>query len=213
MQSTKLSGSLIFGALAILVLFGIIFWFTGGNKQVISVSQVENIKKTDFSAVGTITFDNSGGGQSVMSLVYKGSGATSLTKELVLDAQSICATPTGALPCMAMSVTFDVPFGGKSAIVEGIEEGDKVIVRKLRALAEGETGRPPVIGSTLIPWIQALNLIRTCEVERVGQTHALDVYLTLKDGTEVRTVEPYIDEVFYAVSEAKKCPPIPIATE
>lgn len=201
------------GFIIVLAVLALVFWFTGGGEKKVSISQVQNIEKTDFSAVGTITFNNPGQAQGVMYLVYEEPGAPALTKELVIDAQSICATPTGALPCMAMSVTYDIPFGGKRAVVEGIKDGDKVIVRKLRVLAEGEVGRAPVIGSTLVPWAQALNLIRTCEVDRVGQTHALDVYITLKDGTEIRTVEPYIDEVFYAVSEAKKCPPIPIATE
>lgn len=46
------------------------------------------------------------------------------------------------------------------------------------------------------------------------QTHALDVYLTLSDGQEVRAVEPAIDEMFSVINRIReKCGTIPVATE
>lgn len=198
-----------------IVLIGIFYWFSDTldtEKQ--DPAAIPGISEpTDWIRAGTITVNTPGQVQGVMYLVYEEPGAPALTKQLVLDEYSICATETGALPCMAMSVTFDVAFGGKRASVEGIEEDEAVRVRKLQILREGEEARLGAPGSAFIPWVQAVNLLKTCSVEQVMQSHALDVYLTLQGGERVRAVEPVIDEVFRVLNEEVSCPPISVATE
>jgi len=176
--------------------------------------QVTRSAPTDFLRVGNITVNNPGQAQGVMYLVYEEEGAPALSRELVLDEMSICASGSGGLPCMAMSVTFDMAFGGRRAMIEGVLQGDKVLVRKMRILAEGEEPLSMDTGSVFIGWMDARRLIQSCSVESVMQTHALDVYLTLKDGERLRAVEPVIDEVFRVYDEVRGiCPPIPLATE
>ena len=51
-------------------------------------------------------------------------------------------------------------------------------------------------------WDDAINLIKQGEVVEVFQSHALDVQLILKDGTEINVKEPQIDAVF---DEIDKC--------
>ena len=53
---------------------------------------------------------------------------------------------------------------------------------------------PTFDGERTIPWDEALRLITSCEVTFAFQAHSLDVSLTLRDGTHVKTVEPAIDE-------------------
>jgi hypothetical protein len=51
-------------------------------------------------------------------------------------------------------------------------------------------------------------------VETIFQLHSLDVTLTMKDGSEVHTVEPFIDAVFQEVDKCgKPCEDIILITE
>ena len=169
---------------------------------------------TDFFEVGTATTDNPETGLGTPLLVYEKPGMPALTRDLVFDVLSFCASPSGAVPCVAMSATFDVSFGGKRVSVEGIETSEGVLVRKIRALREGEEMLGSETGNSFISWGHARSLIENCEAKMVFQTHALDVYLTLEDDRRVKTVEPGIDEVFRVLEGVQgKCPQIPVATE
>jgi hypothetical protein len=65
-----------------------------------------------------------------------------------------------------------------------------------------------------VDWDTAVELLTTGEVEMVTQLHSLEVTLTMKDGTEIHTMEPNIDAVFQAVKECgQPCGEIILATE
>ena len=73
-------------------------------------------------------------------------------------------------------------------------------------------------GSTSYPsevdWETAVEILNTGEVEMVTQLHSLEVILTLKDGTEIHTVEPNIDAIFQEVEKCgNPCSQIVRATE
>lgn len=169
---------------------------------------------TDFAQFGRITFDeNDEGPQLTPYFTYSENGATS-TSKLVFDELSTCAASNGATLCMAMSVTFDIPFGNKQTVVEGIRQGTDILVRKLRVVEEGAIPFFIQTGITYISWPQAINFIESCGVKMVMQTHALDVILTFKDDSKLTAVEPTIDSVFPIVENAKNsCGDIIIATE
>jgi hypothetical protein len=136
------------------------------------------------------------------------------TKPLVMDELSICAAPNGAIACMALSITLDKPFDGKRAIVEGIESGDSILMRKMHVLAENEPANIPTLGSVFISWPHAIELIKACQVAMATETHAHDIYLELKDGRKLRAVEPMIDDVFKIADQAQgTCGAFPLATE
>lgn len=74
---------------------------------------------TDFVEVGTLIFPPVNQGQSTGSFVYEENGVT-VTTSLILDEWSICQS----ILCMAMSITFDMPFNNKHAVVEGNKDED-----------------------------------------------------------------------------------------
>jgi hypothetical protein len=71
---------------------------------------------------------------------------------------------------------------------------------------------PPRVGA--ISWQEALALLRSGEVRRVAQTHALEVTLETRTGARYTAREPEIDAVLRAVREqAPNAGEIAIATE
>ena len=73
---------------------------------------------------------------------------------------------------------------------------------------------PPEAMPMTLSWPEAEQMILSGDVQQVAQTHALAVYLTLKDGREFVTKEPSIDEVFRVVERCgEKCAGIALATE
>lgn len=65
-----------------------------------------------------------------------------------------------------------------------------------------------------ITWEQAMGLIGTGQVTQVMQSHDLKVYLTLKDGRTLVSVEPVIDDIIRLIQECGDfCKDIKIATE
>lgn len=169
---------------------------------------------TDFSRQGVITVNNPGQAQDVPVLVYEAPGSPALTKELIFDELSICASGNGSLPCMAMSATYGAAFGGKRVVVEGETRDGKVLVRKLSVSRDDFPAAVPAPGSVFISWADAVKAIENCMAEEIAQTHSLDVYLTLDDGRRVRAVEPAIDEVMPVAERARReCRNMVIATE
>jgi hypothetical protein len=198
-------------AVGVVLLFGVWFYMQTQDKGV--VPDIHVSEPTTFSQVGTLRFPTPTSGQATGTFEYAVNSAP-VSKALVMDELSICSASNGATPCMAMSITFDVPYDGKRAIVEGIEQGDLVVVRKLYLLQEGEPETPTTPGSVFISWYHAIELLKACQVTLATQTHAHDVYLTLKDGRKVRAVEPMIDDVFDVVNQTREtCGTFPIATE
>lgn len=153
--------------------------------------------------------------QYVLEYTYDKPTTTKLSKKLSFDALSFCATATGSAPCMALSVTYDMAFGGKHVMIEGEDTANSVLVRKLTVIEEGkEFLALSTFGNQFISWPKAQNYIKDCDVSMVMQSHSLNVDITLENGTRYRTVEPVIDEVFKLVETASKtCGNIGIATE
>lgn len=168
----------------------------------------------NFVRIGTVVFGNPGLKKDTPYLIYEEAGAPALYKELVFDEQSSCAVSGGGIPCLAMSATFDVPFAGKPALVEGIAQDDRVIVRFIRRLEGVESIPMSPPGSLFVTWPTVVRLMESCAVRGAFQSHALDVAVSLKDGRSLRTVEPVIDEIFKVEERTRAvCGSITIATE
>jgi hypothetical protein len=197
---------------AVLLLLGVSLLFGKEYRPHEPVTEA-TYEPTNFVKVGTLVFPNAQPtGQDTMYLSYPNPGGPITTIELTLDEQSICASPSGALPCIAMSVQYHMVFANKLASVEAIEKEARVVVRKLTVLRDKDPGVVPGPGLVYIPWMQAVRLIEACEPTMVLQTHSRNVHLTLKDGRELVAVEPVIDELF-KVTERAGCADLPIATE
>lgn len=198
----------------LLIITGVWWYFQPSETTTDAPTPEESVSApTNFNKVGTLYFPAVESGQSEGTFEYK-EGETTTTLKIKMDALSICAAPNGATPCIAMNITFDKPFDGKTALMEGTREGDTILVRKMRIAAEGETLRSFEPGNIFISWPAATQLIEACEVTTVTQTHALDVYLTLKNGAQVRAVEPTIDALLDITQRAQaKCGSFPVGTE
>ncbi len=168
---------------------------------------------TDTVVTGAIDAVGSGQGQDELYLVQKKGEKVTNTK-LVIDEHSYCNMGSGGLPCIAMSITYSMAFGGKRALVDGNTEGDSIRVRRLRILDESETARVMPAGIVYIPWMQARTMILNCETNGLMQSHEGLVFITDKNGKKMTAVEPVIDEVFKVTQEASAtCPDIKIGTE
>ncbi len=178
-------------------------------------NQIIQTEPTDFAAKGVVVFNNPGLKPDTPYLVYEEPGAPGLSAELVFDEYSICSGGGGALPCMAMSIGWEEFFAGKNAILEGVRQPDSVVlVRRLRSLSQNELVLKPQTGAVFTPWVQVSNEIKNCNIAEIMQTHSLDVYVTLKDGTKLHTVEPSIDEVFRVFDGVRaNCPNVRLGTE
>lgn len=133
---------------------------------------------------------------------------------VAFDPLSACVADRSGAPCLVMSEALDAAFVGKPVTVEGSMEGEAVLVRKMMVIEDNLLPRTPATGSVFISWPDAVRLVESCEARGITQTHALDVYLELPDGSSVRAVEPSGDEVFRVFERVRdRCPAIPIATE
>ena len=74
---------------------------------------------------------------------------------------------------------------------------------------------PPITAPNYdqITWDEAKALVAACKVDTVNQSHALDVILSLKDGSQLATVEPGIDMIFDEVGAHPECGHVGIITE
>lgn len=73
---------------------------------------------------------------------------------------------------------------------------------------------PGVLDGTEVNWVQAVSMILNGEVTQVMQTHDLEVYLTLKDGRTLHSIEPQIDDVMKVIQSCgDPCKNILVATE
>jgi hypothetical protein len=79
------------------------------------------------------------------------------------------------------------------------------------------TASPPTAERTpdTISWDEAVRLITSCEVARGGQAHSRQVWLTLRDGREVTTFQPVLDDLFGVQQQAVAggCEPVGLWTE
>ena len=90
---------------------------------------------------------------------------------------------------------------------EGVQVTPLAPHRCSRALSGVEDGAE-------VYWEQAVAMILNGEVTQVMQTHDLKVYLTLKDGRTLSSIEPVIDDVMRIIDFCgEPCKDILVATE
>jgi|GEM_PF-1065730 hypothetical protein len=167
------------------------FFSHGGSK--------ENI---NFSKTGNLVINNPGMESDVWYLIYEIPGSPAIPAKLSFDAKSVCKNQSNS--CLDLIV-------GERVSIKGIEEGGEITVREMDFLDSSEVN---VSGPTGIDWDMAIGFLNNCEVVKVFANHKKEVYLTLKDGREMFTVESDDVSVSAKIKEAEKvCGKIPFATE
>ena len=65
-----------------------------------------------------------------------------------------------------------------------------------------------------VSWEEAVERLQECRVSVAGQTHAGDVFLTMRDARHVRTLEPALDDLWDVLSSLPEgCGPRSVWTE
>ena len=84
----------------------------------------------------------------------------------------------------------------------------------LTACSAGAPAETPTPLPDQVDWPTAVSLLHSGQVEMVVQLHNLTVTLTMKDGQEVKTMEPTIDAIFDEIQSCgAPCSNIMLATE
>ena len=75
-------------------------------------------------------------------------------------------------------------------------------------------GKRVLLHFEAVDWDTAVRILNSGEVEMVVQLHSLVVTLTMKDGSQIRTLEPRIDAIFVEIEKCgSPCRQIILATE
>ncbi len=75
-------------------------------------------------------------------------------------------------------------------------------------------GANPTAYPSEVDWETAVEILNSGDVEQIYQLHNLEVGFTMKDGQEIKTIEPSIDAIFHEVDKCgTPCSNIMLATE
>jgi hypothetical protein len=81
-------------------------------------------------------------------------------------------------------------------------------------VAQIEPVYPDLKDGADVQWSQVKSIVFSGQVVKIGQTHDLNVYITLKDGRTFKTVEPVIDDILKMVQACGTlCQDIKVATQ
>jgi hypothetical protein len=97
---------------------------------------IEESQEINFVQEGVLTFEPTGA-QDKPYFNYKSSPeAPTTTMEILIDETTICASPTGSLPCMALSSLYSNFFGERRVRLEAVEKEARVTAKSLTILNE-----------------------------------------------------------------------------
>jgi hypothetical protein len=89
---------------------------------------------SDFTKTGNMTFNNPGLKENTPYFVFEEPGSPALSKELIFDENSVCASGAGTLPCLAMNMSLDAAYGDKRVTVSGVSQPDGSLLVKTLSL-------------------------------------------------------------------------------
>ena len=171
----------------------------------------EGSQMIGFEKNGVLLKNNPGQKPNTVYLTYEEPGSPAKSVELIFTKYTLCTEDESTIDCTKLEFE-----NGTPANVTGNPEGDTVTVVSLSMISEaidspGDMTEDQYIN---VDWESAKGFIRDCMVASVAQYHSKEVNITLKDGRQLKTQEPNIDDVFDVVEQAnQKCGSIPVATE
>jgi hypothetical protein len=81
-------------------------------------------------------------------------------------------------------------------------------------VAQVEPVYPNLKDGAEVQWSQVQSIVFSGQVTKIGQTHDLNVYITLKDGRTFKVVEPAIDDILKLVQQCGDlCKDVKVATQ
>jgi hypothetical protein len=122
----------------------------------------------------------------------------------VRDAEAVCAQVLAPFEERIALDVYGLPAGTYTIDVNGVTDSFTLDV----------DNAPQEAPTTEISWDEARELILAGDVAQVTQLHSLQVTLGMKDGRQLVTIEPQIDDVFDVVQECgDPCAEMILATE
>ncbi len=212
-------GVLVILGTAALFAYGIQMFRLYGTKGAITLGNqfsspeaAERFLPTDFVQIGTLRFPKPANPTvSEAVLEYVGVDKATTTIPVVFDWLTICAAENGAVPCMAMSMTYDAAFGEKRVTIEGIRMDEHVLIRKLHAYAPTDGIVPPVPGIIFVDWPEVVSAFNTCKVKAISENSTeRTVQLNFWKSPETwESLQPLKGSLYAAMEAAEKnCGPL-----
>jgi hypothetical protein len=88
-----------------------------------------------------------------------------------------------------------------------------LLILLLAACSAFEQSDPTPYPDT-VDWETAIEILNSGHVVGIAQLHNLTVYLEMDDGSQIKTVEPAIDDIFDEIAKCgKPCEGMVLATE
>jgi hypothetical protein len=205
---------MVLGVLCFVSLAGLMFYATNSFKTTMNALHeyrdiTEDHRPTNFAEVGRLQFAGIAAGQQSEALFeYRPNGAVTTTVSVAFDMKTLCTVGKNALPCMAMSTTYDQAFGNKLVAIEGIRENDRVVIHKLRAFQPGEQILIPRAGTTYVEWPDIVSALNACQVKVVVENQEeRTVQLTFRNNAETwEAFQPVVGSLYQILDETdKKC--------
>ena len=118
--------------IAVVVVFGAILLFIGLDEKSQGLTDVDtSTGDISFVQEGYVSQAEGSSANGGLSLVYEKPGAPALSKKLSFDEDSKCVFKNQPTPCLALNATIKGSVGDQRVSVEGIENGQTVLVRTL----------------------------------------------------------------------------------
>lgn len=161
-------------------------------------------KEKTFSKKGYLSVSTPGRDTNKIYFVYEEPGSPALSAELLFTDVAIC-TLNNSLNCPDTSEPSD-SLAGKKVNIYGAKEDEILRVLYIEEVKEMEAQDAATEEQVLVDWQLAKGYLSECRVTKIFQKHNREVFLTLKDGRELRTKEPELDLVFDLIDKHKnKC--------
>ncbi len=162
---------------------------------------------TNFAEVGRLRFAGIAAGlQSEALFEYRPTGAPTSSVQVAFSMKTLCAAGKNALPCMAMSSTYDRAFGDRLVAIEGVRENDRVVMHKLSAFQPGEPISVPRTGTTYVEWPDIVSALNACQVKVVVEKQEeRTVQLTFRNNAETwEAFQPVVGSLYQVLEETDK---------
>lgn len=86
----------------------------------------------DFVKIGTMTFNNPGLKENTPYFIFEEPGSPALSKELIIDKNSLCSSGGQPLTCFLMAKTITTTYEGQRVRVEGVSQPDgSLLIKKI----------------------------------------------------------------------------------
>ena len=158
----------------------------------------ENI---NFTRDGNIVINNPGLESDIWYLIYETPGNPANNIKLTFNVKSICRNDSNS--CADL-------IAGERVSIKGIESNGTVLVREVEFLDNTAL----ISGPVGVDWEEIISNLNGCQVDMITINTRGEIYLLLKSGSEIFSIEPNGILISNIINQAKKkCGAVPLVSE